>query len=267
MRMNYRQKNDRQRRGARNFVPFAVVAFIFGLIFLVRFIFPNFFPRVFEVIALPIWNARRSVLDVGGNLHTIFQSKNGLVTENSRLKDELESYRNSQLDLERLRRENEMLRQIIGKGGNARGILAEVLVKPPQSSYDSIILDVGSRDGVFIGNTITVPPNIALGKISEIGFKTSKATLFSTAGNMVYTLIDNSNISVTITGKSGGNFEVELPREVPINRGDILVSSEIPRSIIGTIEDIQFDATDALQRILIKSPVNISELRFVEIHQ
>jgi len=63
----------------------------------------------------------------------------------------------------------------------------------------------------------------------------------------------------------GGNFEVKLPRGVDIREGDVISFPAINTQIVGVVEKIKVKAADPFQTILFKSPVNIYELRFVEI--
>ena len=260
--MNYLRRSNLE-RGSRNFIPILVVVIFFGIIFSIQAIAPGFLSDTFGTIAFPIWRIRSSISGTVTNIFDIFQSKQNLITRNKALDEELASLKISLEDKEMLARENVVLRQMIGRNESSHPKLAEVLVRPPQSAYDNLILDLGKRDGINVGDKIIYPPNVILGEITETNLFTSKAKLLSSAGNMTNIVLDRKNISASVLGLGSGNFEVKLPREISIENGDLAIIPGSSHLILGSVEDIEFGATDSLERILIKSPINIAEVRWV----
>ena len=77
--------------------------------------------------------------------------------------------------------------------------------------------------------------------------------------------IGDSAIGAEAKGLGGGNFEIELPRNVDVFVGDSIYVSDINPRVLGTIEYINSDPNDVFERILFKSPVNLFSLRFVDV--
>jgi hypothetical protein len=78
-------------------------------------------------------------------------------------------------------------------------------------------------------------------------------------------VLGSSSISVEAIGIGGGNFNIFLPREVEVKENDVIVIPSITSNIFGIVEKVNFKETDSFQTVLFKSPVNISELSFVEV--
>jgi cell shape-determining protein MreC len=78
-------------------------------------------------------------------------------------------------------------------------------------------------------------------------------------------VIKYQNITVPAKGRGGGNFEIHIPREIEVSDGDILVFPYDPTIAVGIVKSIEFDPRDPFQKILARTPVNIQELRFVEV--
>src|SRR5437016_3002805 len=96
---------------------------------------------------------------------------------------------------------------------------AFVLIGPPHSPYDTLVLDQGSLEGVAVGQAVLFQ-NVALGEISEVFSHTSKAKLFSTAGTDMEVVIGPNHVHVEASGRGGGNFIARLPKSVSIQKGD-----------------------------------------------
>ena len=262
MKMNYLRKSN-QRQILKRLVPVVIVVLFAGITFSIHIIAPDFFPRILNAVALPIWQARNGIADRINHTVDLIRSKQDLITQNETLTQKLAILKAALISKDMIERENTALRQMLGRNDLSKTLLAEVLVRPPQSAYDTLILDVGSANGVRIRDKIVFPPDIVLGEIIEISEQTSKVKLFSTAGNKINIIIERNNISTIASGLGGGNLTIQLPREVNIEKGDLAILPGSSHLIVGFVEDIELDVTDSLARVLLKSPINIAETRFV----
>ena len=107
--------------------------------------------------------------------------------------------------------------------------------------------------------------NVYLGEVSEVDPHSSKVTLYSTPGRKLSVVLGASSISAEAVGIGGGNFNIFLPREVEVKEGDIIVIPSITTNVFGIVEKVNFQDKDSFQTVLFKSPVNISELNFVDV--
>ena len=89
--------------------------------------------------------------------------------------------------------------------------------------------------------------------------------MYSSYGEKTLVLIGQNNVEKEAIGIGSGNFKVEMPREADVKEGDTIVIPSISPNIFGVVEKVQFKATDSFQNVLFKSPINILELKWVEV--
>lgn len=254
-----------KRGNRKKFLPFFVVFIFICLIFLINFISPTFLGGVSNSLGLPIWKSGGFFFTQISNMKAFTHSRLTLLDINQSLKEDLAEANAKLSAMSVLEQENIDLKKTFGRTDGVMSILASVLVKPPQSFYDTLILDVGERDNVKNGARVVVGENVVLGNIDEVYEKTSRAKLFSSVDAETLAVINRNNIGVTLVGKGGGNFEIKVPQEVDIVEGDVLILPGMSTSIVSTVVAIEANPTNSFKRIFCKTPINIAELRFVSV--
>ena len=78
-------------------------------------------------------------------------------------------------------------------------------------------------------------------------------------------LIGETNISAEAIGRGAGNFIIKAPKEVAVTQGDIIRLPNLNPKFFGTVQDVEQTVTSTFQLILFRLPVNINNLRWVEI--
>jgi hypothetical protein len=122
--------------------PYVVVA---GTVFIAREPFANLLWRV----GVPLAHARDALMSGTGGFFGGFSSNQALVAENNRLREALASSSNAVLDRSLLLRENIELRGRLNRApANFRTILGGVVLRPPQSPYDTVMIDAGHDAGM-----------------------------------------------------------------------------------------------------------------------
>lgn len=209
---------------------------------------------------------------VGGvsqNLRAYFSSKTGLYAENEKLKQDLAMLNAQMADHQILTLENENLKNILARAPkNKNLVLAAILAKPPQSAYDTLILDVGQGEGVKAGARVYAYGEVPIGRIDSVSADVSKVVLYSTAGErtpVVLPVADKSDVFWELVGRGGGNFEMILPRDFVLSPGDTAVAPGIAPFAIATVKTLLSDPRDPFKKALLASPVNIQALKFVEV--
>lgn len=238
---------------------------LLSVLFAIHFLFPKVYPTLMYPVTSIFWKSEISFLGwfsyMGGMVH----SKYSLIKENKRLHDELVLQETSMLLLDALRKENEELKKNSGRSGKGEDVLGVVLSRPPITAYDTLVVDVGSTDGVSVGDNVYVFGDTLVGDVAEVYDHQSKISLFSTPGRTMPVLIGSSTVAVDALGKGGGNFTVVLPADVSIKEKDVVLSSHIRPHVFGVVEKILVDSSDSLQTVLFKAPVNIQTVRFVQV--
>lgn len=225
----------------------------------------------------------RPVLVVGNNVGekfksvgSYFVSKNSLFLENKNLKSQILESDADRANYFSVVDENNKLKETLGrKDLKANMILASILVKPNQSLYDTLVIDIGTEQGVKTGNIVFAFGNIPIGRVDSVYKNFSKVILFSNTGEKTQAIISGKpastsaslggNIFIELIGRGGGNFEMILPRELTLVKGDQVVLPGINPYVLAVVQTTISDPRDPFAKALLTSPVNIQELKFVEV--
>lgn len=263
MKMSFHQRNKifSFKDNNKNIL-FPIIAVIF---FIIVFSLPWSRNLLFSM-GSPLWAIKNTVSSFFSDNIEIFNSKSGLLKENGLLKEQVLAKSKEQILFNILKKENEDFKNILNRNkNNQKLLLTAILVKPFLSAYDTLIIDTGSINGITPGDKVLADGNIFIGYVSEIYDTTSKVVLYSSPGEKVKVLIGNDNIEKEAVGLGGGNFKVEIPREIDIKEGDSVIIPSVSTNVFGIVEKIEFKESDSFQNIIFKNPVNIFELKWVEV--
>jgi cell shape-determining protein MreC len=243
------------------------IGIILGLVFLVfiQYTFPRFLPTIFYPITTFFWKTESGSVGIVVRMVQMVQSKYSLIKENKRLVDEVSSRDASMLLLGALKKENEELKNTLGRTTEGKVVLGVILSRPPVSPYDTLVIDIGAQDGLSVGNKVYTDGDILVGDVAEVYPRQAKVSLYSSPGRVVPVVIGSSNAETQATGRGAGNFIAKLPVELGVEEGDTIVMPQIRPHSFGVVERVMVDSSDSLQTILFKTPVNIHEFKFVEV--
>lgn len=245
------------------FFSFCLIA---GFIILFSLWYPRFLSEALMYVAQPLWSAKQFVADISDEFFAYLASKQALNDEIRVLRNSVISGEAELADRRLLLEENRKLKEILGRRVSERRILATILVLPPQSPYDSFVLDVGRDLGVAVGDEVLLE-NVVLGRIKKVFSRTSVAELLSNAGNKVDAVLIHEGYSIPLQaeGEGGGFLKAVLPREVEVVKGDLITLSGIHSRVVAKVEVIEDGTSDSFQTIYFKIPVSMTGLRFAEI--
>jgi len=228
-----------------------------------------------------VWNGLSSftnfifkpVINLGNNIganiggHTsILQSRESLQLENENLKLELDKAKFTLVNYSVLEEENSKLKEILGRSSvNDNFVLANILSKPNKSLYDTLLIDAGEDKSFIVGDVVYSFGSIPIGKISQTFRNSSKVVLFSTSGEKTDVVISNTGAFMQLVGRGGGNFEMSLPRDFELPEGADIVLPDASTSVLAKVVTIISDPRDAFKKALLASPVNIQQLKFVQV--
>ena len=209
--------------------------------------------------------------NVGGeisNIGSIFHNRKSLTLENEDLKSQILQSEADRANYASVLDENNKMKEILGrKSQTINIILSAILSKPNQSPYDTLVIDVGTEQGILAGQKVFALGNLPIGYISEVYANSSKVILFSNPGEKTEVLISGKDVFMELVGRGGGNFEMVLPRDFVLPVGAEVVLPGIDSYVLGTVQTIISDPRDSFQKALLASPVNIQELKFVEVEK
>lgn len=191
------------------------------------------------------------------------KSKSKLLEEISRLKGELDFKEATILKYEYLQNENERLRGLLGRSEEKSVLLSKILSKPNLSPYDTLIIDVGENNALSPGLLVLGGDSTPIGRIAEVYKETSLVRLFSSPLEKQTVEIGESGILGEAIGAGGGNFRVLLPKDVPVDQGDLIRIPGIDSNILGVVDLIDKRETETFIKIIFSSPLNIYQLKEV----
>jgi rod shape-determining protein MreC len=223
---------------------------------------------VTQVIFHPFLVVGGSMGEKFGNIGSYFASKNSLYAQNKKLQTEVEFDDARMANYDSVLADDAGIKEILGrKDPKAPMILSAILSKPNQSSYDTLIIDAGTEQNVKTGNRVFALGNIPVGRVAEVYPNSAKVVLFSNPGEKTEVVISGKNIFMELIGRGGGNFEMIMPRDLTLQKGDQVVMPGISPSLVAIAETIISDPRDPFNKALLSSPVNIQNLKFVEVAQ
>jgi len=232
---------------------------------LAHFFFPQALSGFFHTVARPLWNAQQATVVAIEGVPRYLQSKKKLIEENNTLQSRIKIMQLQLHSRNVLYEENKTLKELLGRGTAENMLLAAILSRPHSSLYDTFVIDIGQNDGVLEGARVVVSGDIVIGEIDTVFKNTSLVTLFSTPGVETEIVIGLQQIVATAIGRGGGNFIAQLPRDVGVEEGDSIVIPGVSIKLFGIVETIEVDITQPFQTILFKNPVNMAEIKWVQV--
>ena len=218
-------------------------------------------------VALPFWSAGRFLSDETHALLYFFSSKDKLARDVERLTSELQDAHRLLTDRDLWAEENRILKEAAGRT-ERKGIriIGALLATPPRSPYDTAIVDIGTADGVTVGNSV-LSGSTLLGVVSKTYTYTSLVEFFSTAGKKTPVTILHAGgvIPAEAVGEGGGAFKATIPKEITIEVGDGVTMPGLNPLAFATVEAIESSVTDSFQVIRFKNPLSIGSLRVVDV--
>ena len=199
----------------------------------------------------------------GDTLSLAMHSKQSLIKKVTALQTQIDAQQASLVALSTMEKENESLKAEFGRGGEVKGTLARVIVPPNHSIYDTIVIDVGTEDGITVGQSVYAFGSIALGTVSDVLAHTSTVLLYSASGRQTAATTTGSDITVTLIGRGGGEYEVRMPRDISFQEGGVISQQSLAVHPLATIQKIITDPRDPFQRLLAKVPVNLQTMKWV----
>jgi cell shape-determining protein MreC len=252
----------------KKFFKIAVGIVLFFILIYFRVSIFNGFSYVSHGIFRPIFILGNSLGEKLGNLGAYFLSKKSLLKENENLQSQILESQADRANYSSILAENLELKEILGRQSEKTAtILAAILAKPNQNPYDTLLIDVGAVQAIEKGKLVLAFGSVPIGRVAEVYGNSSKIILFSSAGEKNQTIISGRDIFMELVGRGGGNFEIILPRDLTLQKGDQVILPGLNPSTVAVVETIISDPRNSFTKVLLSSPVNIQELKFVEVEK
>jgi cell shape-determining protein MreC len=138
---------------------------------------------------------------------------------------------------------------------------ASVIARPPQSPYDTILIDKGRSAGINPGAPVWWPPGIYLGQVTEVRGNNSLVELVSSPQfNHVGRI--NNEITLETVGQGGGKMSTVLPGNLSVGSSSQVVSDRYGL-IYGVVSDVRPGPVESQKRVLVRPAVPASVIESV----
>ena len=184
--------------------------------------------RAIGVAVYPVQIVVDSPARVWSWLRDLSASKNQLQLQNSRLRTEALITRGRMQELAALKAENDRLRDMLDAREQVPGEVrvAGIMAVDANPYRHNIVLDVGSREGVYDGQAI-VDASGVVGQVIRTGLTTSQAILISDPDHALPVVVNRNGLRTVAFG-TGEYNRLSLPflaNNADIETGDLLVTS------------------------------------------
>lgn len=241
--------------------------FSFGVVLIVFAIFVAILrvaaPSTFFYVATPLLHVGDTINYQTKKMINSFGNAQKLTAERNTL-----SVRNTTLLRENIILEARVheLTTLIGTSSPAsQGIVADVLSRPPESPYDTLLVDAGSSSKVRVGDVVLARGGIPVGNIVTITSQTALVRLFSSPNATTTSWVGATHVPIVLRGVGGGTFTARVSKGSTVTIGDVVFASSYRARPIGTVVRIDTRPTAVVQTLYIRPFVNIFSLTAVEI--
>ena len=231
------------------------------------------FNFAFKPVQAVFASAADSIASVVGAITEIDR----LRLDNVSLRDANDRLANENKRLALLRQENDQLTGLLQlqNGFDHATVAARVIGRETLPTIRMVTLDKGSDDGLALGDVVIVQGGALAGRITDIGRTFAKVTLLSDASSIVIGQLTISSATGEIRGEAGGvlvmkNIDagaaISLDEEVYTAGLELAggIRSPYPRGlVIGSVVDVQRDATDVVQTAFVQPAANLAGFSLV----
>jgi cell shape-determining protein MreC len=145
------------------------------------------------------------------------------------------------------------------------GVMAGVLMRPPESPYDTLVLSSGATDDVALGMRVFGPGGVPIGTISQVTADFSRVTLFSSPGVVTQGWVGETRVPIEMRGVGGGAVEAVIPRPVAVAEGDVVFTGGPGAIAYGTVVKVIDNPSSPQVALRIMPAVNLFSLTWVNV--
>lgn len=202
-------------------------------------------------------------------LSTIYNLRQ-IVSENSKLSNQVLELQQQLSELQQEHRDNQALRKELGFAENSKFKLipCTVLSQNPFSLSDFLTVSCGRDAGVSEGDAV-VSQGYLVGKVVYTSKLSSTMLLVTSSQFSSDAKLSKLGSDGVVRGTLGSGIILDqLPQNIQINRGDLVVTAgineKIPKGLlVGTAGDELSSQSELFKRVTLLSPIDFNNLAFV----
>lgn len=232
---------------------------------IILFILRTFFPGTVVTLTTPFWRAGSSATQTSGSVAAYFGDKAVLIEERDALAREVAALKEQNATL--TARTVDLERLLGGRTEVSQGILAGVLVRPPVSPYDTLVIDQGEKAGVAVGKRVFGAGGMPLGVVESVSNASARVLLYSAPGRVTEGWVGVSRTPVSLEGASAGAFRTSVPRERIVSVGEEVYLPGPGAVPIGTVVRVDTDPSSPRAVIHVRPRTSPFSLTWVTVEE
>jgi len=199
-----------------------------------------------------------------GQLDQLSTQNAALQQEVARLQAEVASLREADIATEQVR----ALQDSVGAEQSGGVTPATVLLRDPAPGRQALLIGLGSRDGVAVGQPVLGPGATLVGLVESVDGDRARIRLLSDADAAVTAVVQSSRVQGALAGTGTGLVLEMVPVGSAVARGDVLLSSALggrlpPGLLIGRVATAEEHAADLFATITIEPLTDYTRLERV----
>lgn len=206
-----------------------------------------------------------------GNAVRFFASIGKLADENNDLQKKVEQLSSENAKLREVERENVALREQLHFTEKQKFVSEPsfVIGSDPTSFTEYLTIDKGNEAGIEVNDPVITENGILVGRIAEVGWKSSKVLLVIDSSSSVNAIVQESRASGVVRGEHGLGLRMDLiPQDKVIKTGDRVVTSGLgeifPKGLVlGEIENVTQQENELFQTARISPLVSFHDIEIV----
>lgn len=234
------------------------------LAFLILYSGQKFVSNVSGYITTPFYMVRHYIESSSATIPVFIRSRLELLDDIRALELEIETQKGKDAAFLFITEENAELRSLLNASSSPR-IVAGVISRPPQTPYDTLIIDQGTDDGIVEDAPVYYGAGRAIGYIHHAFTKTALVTLFSSPGVETTVYIYGPNMFTTAYGEGGGVIRLSVPQGIVLEKGNTVILPSLDTGTLGVVDDIQSIATEPEQHAYVTFGSSLQSVRLVSV--
>ncbi len=219
--------------------------------------------RLFGVVGGPLFALENAAVSAAAPLLDYLTSKRSLAEENRALRESVDRLQVAALERDTLAAERDALRAELDVPGRAASsVVAEILLRPPQTSFDSLVLGAGERDGVSAGDLVR-SHGAPVGVIVEARDGSSVAALFSAPESRLAVTVGAATAEAV--GRGDGRYAIELPAQLSPATGTSVLSVAHGGAPLGYVSAVIPGESEATVEAAVSLPVDFARARYLTV--
>jgi rod shape-determining protein MreC len=220
----------------------------------------------------PIERAASGIFNGIGNAFGAVRDLSELRTRNAELEQQNQDLLTDMARLKGLEGENATLRQLLNftqENPTYQYQTAAVIARDPSPYLRYVTINAGGREGLKPGMPVVTAGSTLVGRVSDVGLRTSKVQLLNDLSSAVNIRLQTSDVTGLAVGQQDGSLLAQyLPLDAKIAENDIALTSglggNLPRNlVVGQVVGVKKEDFDVSQSAQLRPAADYDRLDVV----